>query len=149
MSWYILIVRQGFEVFVRNQLISRQKELPLEEVVISQDLSGYVLIRSTEITSQNAGSFLIYDGVLKFLGTKSQPQKFTNRQIKKISFSVSEEVVSPVKSKFKLGDCVIVKQGDLADISGEIVELGRRIVKIKPAILRKIVKVRIRDIDFL
>lgn len=148
-SWYILLVRQGFEQTVRDQLITNQKHLDFCEVFISQELSGYVFIRSNEILQSHVNSFLVFNGVLKFLGTKKEgPQKFSTAQIKQLN---TTDV--PLKKKknedFKKGDHVVIKHGDLSNIDGVIVDIKKRVVKIQPVYFEKIVKARIQDIDFI
>lgn len=148
MAWYILLVQQGFEQFVKEQLNSRQKELFFNEIQTSEDYSGYVFVRSNELSQQQVKSFLVVEGALKFLGSKKNPQKFTTLQIKKLNVSNTE--LKPKNTPiFKIGDHVIIKHGDLADIDGEIVELKKRIVKIRPTFFSKIVKARVQDIGFL
>lgn len=149
MSWYILLVRQGFEQYIKEQLISKQKNLAFQEIFISEELSGYVFIRSTTILPQQANHFLVFEGTLKFLGTKKEgPQKFTTAQIRKLSVS-NVELKQTKSSLFKTGDHVIIKQGDLSDIDGVIVEIRKRIVKIKPLYFDKVVKSRVQDIEHI
>ena len=149
MSWYILLVRQGFEQLIRDQLISKQKELACQEVHTSNELTGYIFIRSIEITLKHANSFLAFDGTIRFLGTKKEgPQRFTSSQIKKLN--VADVDLKPIRqSSFKLGDHVMITRGDLSDIDGDIVEIRKRIVKIKPSYFQKIVKSRVQDIEHL
>jgi len=141
--WYILLVKQGFEQTIRDQLIDKQKELGFNEVTISEDLSGYVFIRSIEI--KQVGNYLVFDGTLRFLGSKKEgPKKFSTSQINKLNVEPKKQYV-----EYKKGDHVIIKHGDLSDIDGIIVEIRKRVVKIRPAVLDKIVKVRVRDIEFI
>lgn len=149
MAWYILIVRPGFEQTINEQLILKQEELCIQESYVSSDLSGYIFIRSIEISSRHANNFLVFDGVIKFLGTKnSGPQKFTTSQINKLK--IDNIIIKPSKStNFKVGDFVIIKHGDLSDIDGEIIEIRKRIVRIKPSVFSKIVKTRIQDIEHI
>jgi transcription antitermination factor NusG len=147
-GWYILLVRQGFEETIKQSIDEMMQELAIEEILISEDLSGYVFVRSTEISHSSINCLLSLRGVLKFLGMKhvdgrKTPKKFSNFEIKKL------KIQQPKCSKeiFKVGDCVIIKHGDLCDIEGSIVEIKKRIVKIKPSIFHKIVKVRIQDIE--
>jgi len=149
LSWYILLVRQGFEQYIREQLVSKQKSLAFQEVFTSEELSGYIFIRSTTILPQQVSNFLVFEGVLKFLGTKKEgPQKFTTAQIKKLSVT-DVELKQTKPSLFKTGDHVIIKQGDLSNIDGIIVEIRKRVVKIKPSYFDKIVKSRVQDIEHI
>ncbi|MDD5650315.1 MAG: hypothetical protein PHF86_07865 [Candidatus Nanoarchaeia archaeon] len=148
MAWYILLVHQGFEQLIKEQLSSKQKELSFSEISISNELSGYVFIRSIEIDQQSAKSFLATEGTLKFLGPNKHPQKFTTAQIKKLNVA-DVELKAQRQTEFKIGDHVIIKHGDLADIDGVIIELRKRIVKIRPSYFSKIVKARVQDIGFL
>lgn len=142
-------MRQGFEQYIREQLISKQKNLAFQEVFTSEELSGYIFIRSTTILPQQVSHFLVFEGVLKFLGTKKEgPQKFTTAQIKKLSVS-DVELKQTKPSLFKTGDHVIIKQGDLSNIDGIIVEIRKRVVKIKPSYFDKIVKSKIQDIEHI
>lgn len=144
-GWFILLVRQGFEVVVKEQLSTKTKELHIEEVLISNELPGYVFIRSIEIPHNLIYEFTNLDGVFKFLGVKkNQPQKFCNSEINKLRIPQKKQ-----KCVFQIGDHVIIKQGDLADIQGDIIELGKRVVKIKSTMFKKIVRSKIQDIDFL
>lgn len=149
MSWYILLVRQGFEQYIKEQLISKQKNLAFQEVFTSEELSGYIFIRSTTISLQQVSHFLVFEGTLKFLGTKKEgPQKFTTAEIKKLSVT-DVELKQTKPSLFKTGDHVIIKQGDLSNIDGIIVEIRKRVVKIKPSYFDKIVKSRVQDIEHI
>jgi transcription antitermination factor NusG len=148
MAWYILLVNPGFEHTIKEQLLQKQKELSFQEVLISDEHLGYVFVRSIEINQQDIKGFLAIESTLRFLGTKKCPEKFTTAQIKKLS--VANVELKPTKQiQFKVGDHVVVKNGDLADIDGEIVELKKRVVKIKPVYFQKIIKVKIQDIGFL
>lgn len=140
-SWYILLVRQGFENTIKQQLVERKKDLQIEEITISEELSCYIFIRTCEVP--NSSFYLDIDGTLKFLGTKNVPQKFSNADISKLSDEPEKKFV------FQVGNQVIVKKGDLCDIQGEIISLGKRIVRIKPAIFHKIIKVNVQDIELL
>lgn len=149
MSWYILLVRQGFEQYVKNQLISKQKELGFKEVFSSVGSTGYVFFRSTLVSSQQINLFLVFDGVLKFLGSKKDgPQKFTTSQIKKLNV-VDVELKLTKTVKFKIGDHVIIKRGDLSDIDGIIIEIRKPIVRLKSSYFQRIVKSNIKDIKHI
>lgn len=151
MRWYILLVRQGFEHYICDKLLSKKEDLDFQEAYTTEDLSGYVFIRSTMISLQQSSHFLAFDGTIKFLGTnKNSIRNFTSSQIKKMNVS-DVELKSVKTTKYKVGDHVIIKNGDLSDISGEIVkiEIRKGIVKIKPEYFQKIVKSRIQDIEHL
>lgn len=139
-GWYILLVKQGFELQIKDQLVKKIKEFCIEEVLTSEEFTGYVFIRSINPPSNY---HLELEGTLKFLGTKKCPQRFCNSEINRLSLIPNKKV------EFHIGDHVIVKKGDLENIEGQIVKLGKRIVKIKPMFFQKIVKTRVQDIDFL
>jgi transcription antitermination factor NusG len=148
-GWYILLVRQGFENSIKEQLEHFSKELKIDEILVSDELTGYIFIRTIEISSERIAKIQNLDGFLRFLGTKKVegfyiPQLFGSRAINKLN-----KQPKPQEKKFKLGDLVVIKQGDLSDIQGEIVEIKKRIVKIKPEFFHKIVRVKIQDIEFL
>ena len=148
-GWYILLVRQGFEVSIKNRLLAKKEELNIDDVLVSDDLSSYIFINCVDINQNTYHSFLCFEGVIKFLGMKrvegkNVPQQFSTKDINKLS----EQPKPEQKTTFQLGDQVKIKQGDLADIEGELVEIGKRIVKIKPVIFQKIVRARIQDIEF-
>lgn len=145
LGWYILLVRQGFEQLVREQLLLNKDLLDFKDVVIQSDLSCYVFIRTTEI--KNQANYLV-DGTLKFLGSKKEgPKKFTTEQIRKLD--ISGVVLKKERPNFKKGDHVIIKKGDLSDIDGVVIEVGKRILKIKPTYLQKIIKIKIQDVDYI
>jgi len=139
-GWYILLVKQGYELQIKDQLVKKLNEFCIEEVLVSDQLSGYVFIRSIK-TPFNYHSEL--DGALKFLGSNRIPKKFCNKEIERLSLCPKK------KTEFHVGDHVIVKKGDLSDIQGEIVKIGKRIVKIKPEFFEKIVRTRVQDIEFI
>ena len=152
-NWIILLVKQGFEQYVYSQIVSKQKELSIDDVFISNDLTGYIFVRSIEMSSQNIGHLLSFEGSLKFLGEKNGSiKKFTNGQINNLNMHITSLNTCPsqkVLTSFKLGDKVVIKHGDSSDIEGIIVEIRKRVVKIKPSIFPKIVKARVKDISFV
>jgi transcription antitermination factor NusG len=147
-SWYILIVQQGYEPTIKQKIEETNIDYPIEEVAITIDMPGYVFIRSAEMCQQSVRKFLSLDGSIKFLGSKKNnifiPEKFNNRDINKLSIH-PETII--IKKSFCVGDFIIIKRGDLADIQGQIIEIKKRIVKIKPTIFHKIVRTRIQDIE--
>lgn len=147
-NWYILIVQQGYELTIKQKIEETSIEYPVEEVEVTVDMPGYVFIRSVYMCQQSVRKFLSLDGSIKFLGLKKNnvfiPKKFSNREISKLS--VHQQTVT-VKKVFCVGDYIIIKRGDLADIQGQIIEIKKRIVKIKPTIFHKIVRTRIQDIE--
>jgi transcription antitermination factor NusG len=149
-GWYILLTKQGFESSIKDSVCDCMKELCIEEVLISEEFSGYVFIRSIEISQQCVRFLLSVDGVLKFLGKKYVngkilPQRFKNYEINKLKLQTKKRT----NETFQIGDQVIIKQGDLADIEGQIIEIKKRIVKIKPTIFHKIVRAKIQDIELI
>lgn len=144
--WYILLVRQGFESLVKEQLLSKQKYLKFKEVM-TNDLPGYIFVRTKEIKDR-VNDYLVFDGVLKFLGiSKEGPQEFTTEQIRNLNVSNIE--LKREQRSFSKGDHVIIKKGDLADIDGTVVEVRKRVLRIQPAIFHKIIKVRVQDVDYI
>lgn len=149
-GWYILLVKQGFETSIKESLDKSLEDLQIEEVLVSEDLSGYVFIRSIEILHESLHNFLNLNGALRFLGSKRIEGKvtlkrFCNSEINRLSI----RPIKHVKGKYHIGDQVIIRHGDLADIEGKIVEIKKRIVKIKPIIFHKIVRARLQDIEFI
>jgi transcription antitermination factor NusG len=149
-GWYILLVRQGFELNIQQQFNSMMKELCIDEVLISPNLSGYVFVRSIEIPHHLLSTFLNFDGVLRFLGLKkiegkNIPKRFSNSEISKLSLQPKKQV----NVKFRIGDKVIIRHGDLVDIQGEIIELGKRTAKIKSTMFQKVVRTKVQDIELL
>jgi len=155
LDWYILLVHQGFEETIKEQLLQNQKKLEFKEVYTTEELPGYVFIRSKEIVKRNVSNYLIFDGVLKFLGVQKQGlQKFTTSQIKNLN--ISEIELKKISPLFKKGDHVVIKKGDLADIDGTIVEIskGKKILKLKPVFFQNflkniIIRVKVQDVDFV
>lgn len=139
-GWYVLLVKQGYELQIKDQLVKKLKELCIEEVLVSDEFSGYVFIRSIKAPFNY---HLELDGALKFLSSSHQPKKFCNKEIERLSLCPKKKI------DFHIGDHVIVKKGDLADIQGQIVKIGKRIVKIKPEFFEKIVRTRVQDIEFI
>ena len=148
LTWYVLLVRQGYEQTVKNQINQKKTELNIKEVITSNELTGYILIHSYEITKSQSDCLLVFDGVLKFIGTKKYgPKKFSTVQIKKLSLENTD--LNKEKSVFKKGDFIIIEKGDFSDISGEIVDIRKKIVRIKPEFLDRIIQVNIKDIRYL
>lgn len=147
--WCILLVRQGYENFVYKQINSNKKTLKFIEITLLNDAYGYVFIRTSENSLIWSKKFLQFEGVIKFIGSKkSGPQKFTQEDIKKLDTS-EVELKPQKKSNFKKGDYVIIKQGDLSDIEGEIIEIANKNVKIKPLFFPRIVQTTISDIEMI
>jgi transcription antitermination factor NusG len=150
LGWYILLAKQGFENSIKEDIHICKEEFSIEDILVSEELSGYVFIRSIEISNDCLHFLLSINGVVKFLGKKHENgktllQKFSNSEIDKLRLQPKKNM----REVFQIGDQIIIKRGDLADIEGRIIEIKKRIVKIQPTIFHKVVRARIQDIEFI
>jgi transcription antitermination factor NusG len=161
-AWYILTVVPGYEDFVRKEIICN-KHLVSKNIVTSKFFSGYVFLK-IELNKCNLSDFFDIDGTVDFLGKKNIfvkgkkitiPEEISKRKISKMLGIVEdcyEQKIKPNCIKFEIGDEVIINSGDLSGIQGIIVDLKKRIVRIKPNIFLnnlKLIKVKTKDIELV
>jgi transcription antitermination factor NusG len=157
--WYTLTVIPGYEEYVQKE-ISSKKYLKTENIVVSKSFSGYVFIK-TDLQLSNLSKFFEIEGTINFLGRKKAivngkkviiPEEISKSQITKILATIenSEEQINLQENKFKVGDEVLVKYGDLSGIRGKIVELKKRTVRIQSDFFQsnsKLIRVNVKDIE--
>jgi len=139
------LIKQGYEKYIKNKL-SNFKQLDIEEILLLEDFPGYIFIRSIKISECLQKEILLFEGTLKFLGKR-------NNEIKEFSGSEISCFFKKEKAKevpkFKIGDYVVIKNGDLSDIDGVIIEIKSSFVKIKPEFFHKTIKVKLQDIQHI
>jgi transcription antitermination factor NusG len=150
-DWCILLVRTGFEQIIKDQFLSKKDEYQIEDIACSNEFPGYLFIKSEIVDS----SFLEIENTIKLLGRTRcvvngkkvvRAQRFSNSEINKLSLI---RIETKRHINIEIGDNVIVRKGDLADISGKVIEIKKRIVKIKPDLFHKIIKVRVQDVEII
>lgn len=132
-SWYALYTTSRAEKKVKERLDEAGIEnyLPLRtEVRIWSDrrkkvtfplIAGYIFVR---ISSGDYLRVLTIPGVVGFLKEKAIPAAIPDEQIHRLRMMV-EHAIDEVEFSahpVKIGDTVIVKQGDLKGLIGELVE---------------------------
>lgn len=132
--WYAVYTTSRAEKKVKQRLDEAHIEnyLPLRtEIKIWSDrkkkvmlplISGYIFVR---IAPKEMLNVLNIPGVVTFLKEKSVPVPIPDVQIRRLRLMVEHAVddLEFVMSTIKIGDKVMVKQGGLSGLIGELVEL--------------------------
>ena len=159
LGWYVLVVRSGFEETILKELLSKKIDFGINEIMFSVSFSGYLFIQM-EVEPSSFSGILETENVIKFLGEKKEyiegrkvslPKQITYKEALKLKEVKDENLNIDTKEvQFKIGDFVVVKQGDLTDVQGKIVDIKKRFVRIKPEMFtNKVVKVRLQDIGYI
>ena len=147
-EWFVLNAQSGHEKKVKNNILTRLKNLHLEdkvyEVVIPTDevveirngkkvniekktFPGYVLVRM-DLDDETWYQIRNTPSVIGFVGSGKMPQSLSRREIERI-LGTNEEVElkkeSPkFKPDFEVGETVRVTTGPFADFNGIIEEIN-------------------------
>lgn len=164
-KWYALVVIAGREqemkdLYLSSKELDVQDAISMESDVQAEDLSGYVFLKM-KMNIKKFGIIMENECVLRFIGkpygdysTKTYiPDVISEADINKIKTSafikpqtIAEKKKS--KKKLKVGDEVVIIEGDLASIRGKIIEIGVRKIKIEPeSFLGKIITVTHKNIE--
>ncbi len=133
-SWYAVYTTSRAEKKVKQRLdeIGIQNYLPLRtEIRLWSDrkkkvtlplITGYIFVN---ITHDDFLRVLNVPGVVTFLKEKAVPVPIPDNQIQRLRLMVEHAIddVEFVMSTIKVGDKVIIKQGELNGLIGELVEM--------------------------
>jgi len=147
-EWFVLNAQSGHEKKVRTNILTRLKNLHLEdkvyEVVIPTDevveirngkkvnvekktFPGYVLVRM-DLDDETWYQIRNTPSVIGFVGSGKMPQSLSRREIERILGSNEEVEVKKESPKFKpdfeTGETVRVTTGPFADFNGIIEEIN-------------------------
>mgnify|MGYP000966248948 FL=1 len=154
--WYVLHSQSGYENKVRQNLEARTRsmnmeeriyeiEIPLEDVaeirngkkvvVQKKMFPGYLLIRC-ELDDDSWYVIRNTPGVTGFVGAGNKPSPLPRREVDRFLSVKAEDDETPTRrskprSEYELHESVRVKEGPLADFSGEIVEINTDQLKLK------------------
>jgi len=147
-EWFVLNAQSGHEKKVRTNILTRLKNLHLEDkvydVVIPTDevveirngkkvnvekktFPGYVLVRM-DLDDETWYQIRNTPSVIGFVGSGKMPQSLSRREIERILGSNEEVEVKKDSPKFKpdfeVGETVRVTTGPFADFNGIIEEIN-------------------------
>ena len=147
-EWFVLNAQSGHEKKVRTNILTRLKNLHLEDkvydVVIPTDevveirngkkvnvekktFPGYVLVRM-DLDDETWYQIRNTPSVIGFVGSGKMPQPLSRREIERILGSNEEVEVKKESPKFKpdfeVGETVRVTTGPFADFNGIIEEIN-------------------------
>ena len=147
-EWFVLNAQSGHEKKVRKNILTRLKNLHLEDkvydVVIPTDevveirngkkvnvekktFPGYVLVRM-DLDDETWYQIRNTPSVIGFVGSGKMPQSLSRREIERILGSNEEVEVKKESPKFKpdfeVGETVRVTTGPFADFNGIIEEIN-------------------------
>ena len=147
-EWFVLNAQSGHEKKVRTNILTRLKNLHLEDkvydVIIPTDevveirngkkvnvekktFPGYVLVRM-DLDDETWYQIRNTPSVIGFVGSGKMPQSLSRREIERILGSNEEVEVKKESPKFKpdfeVGETVRVTTGPFADFNGIIEEIN-------------------------
>jgi len=155
-EWFVVHCYSGYENRVSSNLDSRKKSLSLEERIFEvaipmEDVSeikngrrvvtkkkvfpGYVMVRA-HMDDEVWAAVRNTPGVTSFVGSGSKPTPLSRTEVESmLSFHTPEEMRTTRTKKpvhgFQVGETVRVKEGPLADFSGQIDEINADQMKLK------------------
>jgi transcription antitermination factor NusG len=161
-SHYIVQTRVGREEEVKEKLIEKTDEFgiikitspSLDQKYYSKFFLGYLFVKM-QLDYVRYSNILQIENVYKFLGKYHKH----NGDIFYIPQSISEKAMQSIetflflkekckKLRFKIGDTVIIKEGHLSNIKGQIIDLNCTSAKIKPKELHKVINVSLTNLTF-
>lgn len=152
--WYALVVYMGQEGDIKQRLM-KELNIKSEDIIIPENLVededlneetknlykyylGYMFVK-TELTLDIYHTIVETVNVFRFLGTlisAGQHSIYIPSKVKQFEIDNVKKLLSGKKSgrssKFKVHDSVCIKKGDLSDIQGKIIEVGKAHVKVLP-----------------
>jgi transcriptional antiterminator NusG len=155
-DWYVVHCYSGYENKVKTNLFARVKSLNLDERIYEVEIPmedvaeikngkrvsvrrkvfpGYVMVRA-EMDDEVWTAIRNTPGITSFVGSGSKPTPLSKREVESmLSFKTPEEMRTQTVRKpshgFEVGDTVQVKEGPLADFSGQISEINADQMKLK------------------
>ncbi len=155
-SWYVVHCYSGYENRVKSDLFARVRSLNLEDRIYEVEIPmedvkevkngrtvvtrkkvfpGYVLVRA-EMDDEVWAAIRNTPGVTSFVGAGSKPTPLSRQEVETmLSFQSPEGMRQAPARKpvhgFEIGETVRVKEGPLADFSGQIAEINADQMKLK------------------
>ncbi|MHB8189044.1 MAG: transcription termination/antitermination protein NusG [Ferrimicrobium sp.] len=155
-EWFVVHCYSGYENKVKSNLFARVRSLSLEERIHEveipmEDVSeikngrrvvtkkkvfpGYVMVRA-EMDDEVWTAIRNTPGITSFVGSGSKPTSLSRQEVEAmLSFETPEELRTTRTRKpihgFEVGETVRVKEGPLADFSGQIDEINADQMKLK------------------
>lgn len=155
-SWFVVHCYSGYENKVKSNLFARVRslnlegriyevEIPMEDVteiksgrrvtVKRKVFPGYVMVRA-EMDDEVWAAIRNTPGITSFVGAGSKPTPLSRREVETmLSFKTPEKLKTTSTRRpahgFEIGDTVQVKEGPLADFSGQISEINADQMKVK------------------
>ena len=154
-QWYVMAVRMGKEPYVKQKILSNNDEFEVKDfltpeppavktnfIFLDEDINerykwllGYLFIK-IKLDYTRYYKILSIDNVYRFLffSGSSTPANVNEDQIDSLRDYLTGKNSNKKKSMFNLGQEVVIKSGDLADIQGKILQLTKTHVTILPSI---------------
>ncbi|WP_035389076.1 transcription termination/antitermination protein NusG [Ferrimicrobium acidiphilum] len=155
-AWYVVHCYSGYENKVKTNLFARVKSLNLDERIYEVEIPmedvaeikngkrvsvrrkvfpGYVMVRA-DMDDEVWTAIRNTPGITSFVGSGSKPTPLSKREVESmLAFKTPEEMRTATVRKpthgFDIGDTVQVKEGPLADFSGQISEINADQMKLK------------------
>jgi transcriptional antiterminator NusG len=155
-AWYVVHCYSGYENKVKTNLFARVKSLNLDERIYEVEIPmedvaeikngkrvsvrrkvfpGYVMVRA-DMDDEVWTAIRNTPGITSFVGSGSKPTSLSKREVESmLAFKTPEEMrITTVRKPahgFEVGDTVQVKEGPLADFSGQISEINADQMKLK------------------
>ncbi len=155
-DWYVVHCYSGYENKVKTNLFARVKSLNLDERIYEVEIPmedvaeikngkrvsvrrkvfpGYVMVRA-DMDDEVWTAIRNTPGITSFVGSGSKPTPLSKREVESmLAFKTPEEMRTSTVRKpshgFEIGDTVQVKEGPLADFSGQISEINADQMKLK------------------
>ncbi|MGC9154041.1 MAG: transcription termination/antitermination protein NusG [Ferrimicrobium sp.] len=155
-AWYVVHCYSGYENKVKTNLFARVKSLNLDERIYEVEIPmedvaeikngkrvsvrrkvfpGYVMVRA-DMDDEVWTAIRNTPGITSFVGSGSKPTPLSKREVESmLAFKTPEEMRTTTVRKathgFEIGDTVQVKEGPLADFSGQISEINADQMKLK------------------
>ena len=160
-KWYAIYTRPRAEKLVFSRLIEEKIEtfLPLQKtyrmwsdrkkLVEKPLLSSYIFVKTNK---KNFPKVYKTNGVVKFVSFEGQPVSIPQNQIDNLRLLINSDAeIEVTTEKFATGDNVVVTNGALIGLTGELIKIGSKnrvvvridrldqnlILKIPMAFLRK------------
>ena len=161
-KWYALYTRPRAEKLVYQRLVEEEIEtfLPLQKtyrmwsdrkkLVEKPLLSSYIFVKTNK---KNFPRVYKINGIVKFVSFEGQPVSIPQNQIDNLRLLINSDAEIEVSTeKFETGDNVVVTNGSLVGLTGELIKIGSKnrvvvridrldqnlILKIPMAFLRKV-----------
>ncbi len=155
-GWYVVHCYSGYENRVKSNLFARVKSLNLEDRIYEVEIPmedvaeikngrrvvtrrkvfpGYVMVRA-EMDDEVWAAVRNTPGITSFVGAGSKPTPLSRREVEAmLSIETPAEMRTSSTRKpahgFEVGETVQVKEGPLADFSGQIAEINADQMKLK------------------